>query len=346
MPFDPDKRQHKIETAGFRVDGDYSHAIPAHPEYDSTTKYDNAFYQARRDQNDRLVGLSVQPIIYPGDNPIPQPPAGSVAIAFAYSTFTDKTSIIPQFKGVDKFFWLDNDGSITEDPAKTGDFVLDRDEIILHDGIAYWTENPANFYFFSDNDENSGWQSETFEFLPWTNTTNLVNSAFFGAGVRMANPNIVEQLNYLDVTNWTSLQNFFYNSRSKIDYSGMTGWDISNVTNITNLFKDPNPSIPDFSHWNYTNVTIASYVFSTMYDGVPRWIERIQWGPNLVDMASMGGTNFSPVGVDICGDGNPLDLSGWCVTNITSAPTNFFQTSSGGGTDFTNVIMPVWGTCP
>jgi hypothetical protein len=29
MPFDPDLRQHKIETAGFRIDGDYSHAIPS-----------------------------------------------------------------------------------------------------------------------------------------------------------------------------------------------------------------------------------------------------------------------------------------------------------------------------
>lgn len=67
MPFNPDLRQHKIETAEYRVDGDYSHAIPAYPEYDSATEFNNAFYQERRDENDRLVGIPVQPIIYTGE---------------------------------------------------------------------------------------------------------------------------------------------------------------------------------------------------------------------------------------------------------------------------------------
>jgi len=34
------------------------------------------------------------------------------------------------------------------------------------------------------------------------------------------------------------------------------------------------------------------------------------------------------------------DLSGWCVTNITSEPTGFATSS------LTNFIKPVWGTCP
>ena len=55
MPFNPDLRQHKIETAEYRVDGDYSHAIPAYPEYDSATDFNNAFYQERRDNNDKSV---------------------------------------------------------------------------------------------------------------------------------------------------------------------------------------------------------------------------------------------------------------------------------------------------
>ena len=73
MPFNPDLRQHKIETAGYRVDGDYSHAIPAHPEYDSATNFDAAFYQERRDENDRLIGIPVAPIEYPGAPPPPPP---------------------------------------------------------------------------------------------------------------------------------------------------------------------------------------------------------------------------------------------------------------------------------
>ena len=73
MPFDPDLRQHKIETAEYRVDGDYSHAIPAHPEYNSATEFNNAFYQERRDENDTLVGLPVAPIVYTNAPP-PAPP--------------------------------------------------------------------------------------------------------------------------------------------------------------------------------------------------------------------------------------------------------------------------------
>jgi hypothetical protein len=347
MPFDPDKRQHKIHTAGFRVDGDYSHAIPAHPEYNSTTKYDSAFYQERRDENDRLVGLPVQPIIYPGDNSIPQPPAGSVAVAFAYSGFNTSVNAKPVFKGVDKFFWLDNDGSITEDPDKTGDFIIeDRDEIVAHDGIAYWTEDPANFYFFGDTSVNSGFEGSKFEFLPWTNTTNLVNSAKFGAGVRATRPARAEGLQYLDVTNWNSLERFLYACSKYIDHSGMIGWDISNVTNVAYFLRDPDPTVADLSHWNFTNVTDASYMMSVMYDGVPRWVENIQWGPNLTKLNNFGGANLSDVDIDICGDGAPLDLSGWCVSNITSMPHDFFHTSKGGLQPLDTVIYPVWGTCP
>jgi hypothetical protein len=35
------------------------------------------------------------------------------------------------------------------------------------------------------------------------------------------------------------------------------------------------------------------------------------------------------------------DLSGWCVTNISSEPSEFALSSS-----LTNANKPVWGTCP
>ena len=76
MVFDPDKRQHKILTADYRVDGDYNHAISAYPQYNSATEFNNPFYQERRDENDRLVGIPVQPIEYTDAPPaaeIPDP---------------------------------------------------------------------------------------------------------------------------------------------------------------------------------------------------------------------------------------------------------------------------------
>ena len=35
------------------------------------------------------------------------------------------------------------------------------------------------------------------------------------------------------------------------------------------------------------------------------------------------------------------DITGWCVTNITSEPSRFATLSS-----LTNANKPVWGTCP
>ena len=35
------------------------------------------------------------------------------------------------------------------------------------------------------------------------------------------------------------------------------------------------------------------------------------------------------------------DLSGWCVTNLTSEPENFATVSA-----LTDANKPVWGTCP
>jgi len=37
---------------------------------------------------------------------------------------------------------------------------------------------------------------------------------------------------------------------------------------------------------------------------------------------------------------DPFDLSGWCVTNITSEPSNF------GTFNGITQLKPIWGTCP
>jgi hypothetical protein len=341
MPFDPEKRQHSIETAGYRVDGDYSHAIPAHPEYNSATDFDDAFYQERRDECDRLVGLPVKPIIYPGENPIPQPPPGSVAVAFAYEGYSG-TKAVPMYN-VDKFYWLDNDGTITE-TTYTGTFSLEPAEIATHDGIAYYTLDPANFQFFQDS--GGYFTADSIEFLPWTNTTALTDGSFFGAYIESTLKPLA-QLNYIDVSNWTSLSAMFSSQvQYGVDWSSAAGWNTSNITDMSNLWKASKPNMYDLSGWDYTNVTTAKAMFSANYDGVPRWIEKIQWGPNLVNLDQMGGNTVAPANLDMCGDGRPLNLGGWCVTNITSAPSQFFYTLADGGKAFYNVMHPRWGTCP
>ena len=49
-----------IETAEYTADGEYSHCIPAYPEYYSSTTFDAALYTARRASNDALAGGTIE----------------------------------------------------------------------------------------------------------------------------------------------------------------------------------------------------------------------------------------------------------------------------------------------
>lgn len=344
MVFDPDKRQHKIETAGFRIDGDYSHSIPVTPEYYSDTKFNDAFYQERRDQCNRLVGLPVQPIIYPGDNTIPQPPPGSVAVAIHYEGYNGGE---PTIGGVSSFYWLDTDGTVTQDVTKTGTVVLPTAELQAHDGFAYWAEVPGDFTFFPQSSNN--FKASDVEFLSWTNTTELVNSATFGMRMQVAVK--LHELQYLDTQNWNSLRSVFNSTSPKfIDWSGALVWDTSNVTDVSYFLQNGGTSdqIADLSVLDWTAVTDANNFLSTPYDGVPRWIEKIEWGPGLNNLAGVGSdAPFNP-GDDLCKDGEGnLDLRGWCVSNIATKPSKFFNSSTAGASStFNTIYYPLWGECP
>ena len=344
MVFDPDKRQHKIETAGFRIDGDYSHAIPAYPDYNSDTDFNDAFYQERRDECNRLVGMPVQPIIYPGENVIPQPPPGSVAVAIHYEDYDKGT---PTLQGVDAFYWLDTDGTITEDVSKAGTVVLPEDELKAHDGFAYWAEDPSAFGFMNTGDT---FYARDVEFLPWTTTTALVNSTNFGLRLRATQR--LRELQYLDTQNWNSLYSFCYSTSAIfIDWYGAVNWDISNVTEVGYLFKNggTDNQIADLSHLDWTSVTDANHFIYAPYDGIPRWIEKIEWGSGLNNLSNAGsGAVGYNADTDLCRDGGGnLDLRGWCVSNIASRPNNFFSWNvTDSNSTYNTVDYPLWGECP
>lgn len=100
----------------------------------------------------------------------------------------------------------------------------------------------------------------------------------------------------------TNLQGVFANSNVP---PSVGSWNTDHVTNMISAFSNANLSGVDLSGWNGTSVPSAS---------------------NMINMFQ------SAVITD--------DLSGWCVPNIVSGPSNFATGISG------SLIVPSWGTCP
>ena len=112
-------------------------------------------------------------------------------------------------------------------------------------------------------------------------------------------------------------------------YGHIKDWDVSNVTDMSGLFKSKQSFNDDISSWNVSNVT---NMYDMFHDA--RAFNQDIGGWDVSSVTNMGfmlkyTTNFDQ------------DLSNWCVTNISSTPTDF---NSWSGISSSN--LPVWGTCP
>lgn len=85
--------------------------------------------------------------------------------------------------------------------------------------------------------------------------------------------------------------------------------DVSEVTDFSYCFGQSIQANPDVENWNVSSATNMTGMFAITAD----WTTR-KW---------------------------TRDLSGWCVSNITSEPTNFALNQV-----MTAAQKPVWGTCP
>ena len=275
---------------------------------------------------------------------IPQPPPGSVAVGITYTN--PNLSGDSQLSGVDAFYWINSDGKYIKDETKTGDVILNQSEVVNYVGFAYWAEDPSAFGFLPAG---SDFRVDTLEITSWTNTTSLTDSSKFGYRAKASVS--LSGLENLDTTNWNSLAYLFtITSAKRIDWSGAVNWNTSNVTSLRYLFKGggTNSDIADLSHLDWTSVEDANSLFSAPYDGIPRWIEKIQWGPGLSDLVNVAGGTVLAEDTDLCGDGQgDLDLRGWCVSGISSKPDRFFYYDpSDVHSIFSTVKQPLWGECP
>ena len=101
------------------------------------------------------------------------------------------------------------------------------------------------------------------------------------------------------------------------------------VTNMSELFKDNTSFNSDISFWDTSSVTMMGRMFykSTSFNqDIGSWDTS---SVTSMDFMFKNATSFNQ------------NISEWCVTNILTEPNNFSINSV-----LTNANKPVWGTCP
>ena len=134
----------------------------------------------------------------------------------------------------------------------------------------------------------------------------------------------------------------------------ISNWDTSNVTNMENMFFGAESFNMNIGNWDTSKVTDMRFMFNTAISfnqDIGGWDTS-----NVTNMISMfdnatsfnkyiGGWDTSIVnrmGSMFQGATSfNQDISNWCVINVVSEPDNFSTNSA-----LSQSYKPVWGTCP
>src|SRR5690625_4362209 len=157
-----------------------------------------------------------------------------------------------------------------------------------------------------------------------------------------------------NVSNVTDMSRMFYGSSFNRDIGN---WDVSSVTDMNNMFSGTSSFNQEIGIWDVSSVTIMRGMFSnsTFNRDIGNWDVS-----SVTDMRGMfsnstfnrdiGNWNVSKVSNTFSSNMQEMfynaksfnqNLSGWCVSNITSKPDNFDT----GATSW-ELSRPQWGTCP
>ncbi len=133
----------------------------------------------------------------------------------------------------------------------------------------------------------------------------------------------------------SNLPNWVYDTASMFKgctnfNSGVSGWDVSNVTNMSNMFSSCIIFNRDLSTWNMVDTVNVSGMFR---DNVTFDQDLSMWDVSTID--NMDNMFNGTILLD-------SDLSKWCVTKITEEPVGF----SNGCVYMSPDKHPIWGACP
>ena len=138
------------------------------------------------------------------------------------------------------------------------------------------------------------------------------------------------------------------------EYGAIPTWNVSQVTDMSQLFLNKTSFNGDISAWDVSSVIAMIFMFegaSSFNGDISAWdvSSVIAMGGMFADASSFN----KPIGewnVRSVTDMGVMfayatvfnqDISGWCVTNIVSEPSDFSANSA-----LSESNKPVWGSCP
>ena len=151
-----------------------------------------------------------------------------------------------------------------------------------------------------------------------------------------------------DVSQVTDMTELFFN---KNQFNGdISSWDVSNVIDMTYMFDEANNFNQNIGLWNVSNVTSMFSMFgaSDFNQDISSWdVSKVINMQNMFYKSSfnqdIGSWDVSSVtNMGSMFENSPFNqnISGWCVKNIVSEPSNFSVNSP-----LSESNKPVWGTC-
>ena len=132
-----------------------------------------------------------------------------------------------------------------------------------------------------------------------------------------------------DVSNVTDMTNMFNGATSF--NQPLNNWDVSSVNSIRNMFLESNSFNQPLNSWDVSSVTNMVGVFgetTAFNQPLDNWDVR-----NVTNMNLMF----------VIAEAFNQDISNWCVTNIASEPNEF---DTGADAWVLANSRPIWGTCP
>jgi surface protein len=155
-----------------------------------------------------------------------------------------------------------------------------------------------------------------------------------------------------DVSNVTNMRNAF---KDKVNFNAdISSWNVSSVTDMYSIFGDAAAFNQDISSWDVNNVADMGYMFSraTIFNqDISSW--DVSGVTNMKYMFRDASNFNQDIGSWDVSDVNSMtymfksattfnqNISGWCVSNITNEPVSFSI-----GSSLLESNKPIWGTCP